>query len=79
MTPKLVNLAPNKGQALKDFNGIKHLRPRMKKNGIEKLVRKECFRIITFAKKENSLCEAKVVTRGKKDYTPINYKEFNIQ
>jgi len=79
MTPKLANLAPNKGQALNDFNGTKHLRLGMEKNGIEKLVRKECFRIINFAKKENSLCEAKFVTRGKRDDTPINYKEFNIQ
>jgi hypothetical protein len=59
MTPKLANLALNKGQALKNFNGTKHLRLRMEKNEIEKLVRKECFHIITFAKKENSLCEAK--------------------
>ncbi len=51
----------------------------MEKNGIENLVRKKCFRIITFAKKENSLCEAKVVTRGKRDDAPICYKELNIQ
>jgi hypothetical protein len=44
----------------------------MEKNGIEKLVKKECFFIINFAKKENSLCEAKVVTRGKRDDTPTN-------
>jgi hypothetical protein len=35
MTPKLANLARNKGQALKDFNGTKQLRPGMEKNGIE--------------------------------------------
>jgi hypothetical protein len=51
----------------------------MEKNGIGKLVRKERFRIIFFSKKENSLCEAKVVTRGRRDDTPINYKELNIQ
>jgi hypothetical protein len=64
----------NKGQALKDFNGTKHLRLKMEKNEIEKLSRKECFHIITFAKKENSLCEAKVVMRGKRDNTPTNCK-----
>jgi len=40
MTPKLANLALNKRQALKNFNGTKHLRLRMEKNEIEKLVRK---------------------------------------
>ncbi len=72
-------MALNKQQALNYLNGTKHLRLGMEKNGIEKLVRKECFRIITFAKKENSLYEAKVVTRGKRDDTPINYKKLNIQ
>jgi hypothetical protein len=31
MTPKLANLAPNKGHALNDFNGTKHLRLGMEK------------------------------------------------
>jgi hypothetical protein len=35
MTPKLANLALNKGQALKDFNGTKQLRLGLKKMELE--------------------------------------------
>lgn len=71
VTLNFANPISNKGQALKNLNGMKLQKLGVDKDEGDEIVTKDSpMHTSTFVEKENNLHKAKTTTRGQKDDTP---------